>query len=372
MPLRILEFGDNYAAGYAGKLFARWGAEVIRVDAVDTEPAFPHRTEHTAVDLYLHAGKTRMAIDYGKPAGRQLLHRLAAKVDILITDLSAADLDLLDWTSLGGSDLKIRTAITPFGLQGPRRDWVATSNVLLAMGGQTFLMGDPGRAPLTMPGRYIFYQSGQYAYTASLATHRLQPTDTQTIDVSMYETALSLHQFTTVMWTFGGNIRSRHGNDFGVLHPITMYPCKDGWFAVNADILFWDAFTIMLGKPELADDPQFATVAARVENCKELDAIVMEQLGDKTRREVLDLGQEVCRMPTGILTTLDELLQDPHLEERDFWQTIAVDGRELKVPGSAFRYVGESPPAQPKPKAPVDAGVFIAPSLARAGESSHD
>lgn len=371
MALRILEIGDNCAAGYAGKLFARWGAEVIRVDAVDAVATYPQRAEHTAVDLYLHAGKTRMAIDYMKPAGRQLLHRLAAKVDILMTDLSAIDLELIDWTGLGGPDLKIRTAITPFGLQGPRRDWLASSNVLLAMGGLTFLMGDAGRAPLTMPGRYLFYQSGQYAYAASLATRRLRPTDAQTIDVSMYEVALSLHQFTTVMWTFGENIRSRHGNDFGVLHPITMYPCKDGWFAVNADVTFWDAFTIMLGKPELAEDPRFATVAARVEHCKELDAIIIEQFGNKTRREVLELGQQVCRMPTGILTTLTELLEDQHLNERKFWQTLDFDGRELKVPGSAFRYVGENPPLQSNPRTSVDATVF-ATALAGAGEPRHD
>ncbi len=354
MPLRILEVGDNHAAGYAGKLFARWGADVIRVDAADRQPAYPHRAEHTAVDLYLHAGKTRIAIDYHKPAGRQLLDRLAAKVDILITDLGATDLERLDWARLGGPDLKIRTAITPFGMDGPRRNWMATSNVLLAMGGLTFLMGDADRAPLTMPGRYIFYQSGQYAYAAALACHRLRPTDAQTIDVSMYEVALSLHQFTTVMWTFGDNIRSRHGNDFGVLHPITMYPCKDGWFAVNADPGFWSAFATMLGRPELAEDPRFADNPGRVKHRLELDALVDEQLGGRTRREILELGQRVARVPTGILTTPGELLEDPHLNERNFWQTLTVDGRVLKIPGSSFRYVGEQQPSQPNPNGQVE------------------
>lgn len=372
MPLRILEIGDDCtsgcAAGYAGKLFARWGAEVIRVDAAEPVPEYPQRTEHKAVDLYLHAGKTRIAIDFRQAEGRQLLNRLAAKVDILITDLGTADLELLDWDSLGGSDLKIRAAITPFGIQGPRQNWVATSNVLLAMGGLTFLMGDADRAPLTMPGRYIFYQAGQFAYTAALATYRLQPTDTQTIDVSMYEVALSLHQFTTVMWTFGENIRSRHGNDFGVIHPITMYPCKDGWFAVNVDWGFWDAFTIMLERPELVEDPRFADNPSRVENHLELDAIVLEQLGNKTRREVLELGQEVCRVPTGILATVAELLEDRHLNERKFWQTIMHDDRELKIPGSSFRYVGQNQPPQPNPNASVDA-TLLANTLSGTGES---
>ncbi|HJP49891.1 MAG TPA: CoA transferase [Pseudomonadales bacterium] len=360
VPLRVLELGEKCAAGYAGKLFARWGSEVIRVDRIDSETAYEYRSEHIAVDLYLHAGKTRLAIDYLKPPGRELLNSLAKKVDILITDLNTSELELIDWTNLGGSDLKVRTAITPFGIDGPRRDWRATSNVLLAMGGQTYLMGDADREPLTIPGRYIYYQSGQYAYTAALATYRLQPDNSQEIDVSMYEVALSLHQFTTVMWTFGGRIRSRHGNDFGVLHPITMYPCKDGWFAVNADATFWDAFTIMLDKPELMTDPRFANMPERVEHSKELDAIVIEQLGNKTRREILDLGQRVCRVPTGILMTIPELLEDQHLHERSFWQTITFNGQALKIPGSSFRYVGEDQPPQAAPSLQMDAA-----SLAR-------
>ncbi len=344
--LRVLEIGSNCAAGYAGKLFARWGAEVIRLEQADDGEAFPRRMEHRAVDAYLHAGKKHVAIDYMEPVGRALLDELAARVDILITDLSPAELEHLDWEHLGGPDLKVRAAVTPFGMDGPKRDWAAASNVLLAMGGQTFLMGDEGRAPLTMPGRYLYYQAGQFAYTAALASHRLDPKEAQTIDVSMYETAMSLHQFTTVMWTFGASTRGRHGNDFSALHPITMYPCKDGWWAVNADALFWDPFTIMLGMPELIVDPRFADIPSRLEHRKELDAIVIEQFSHLTRREILDLGQEKYRVPTGILTTIRELLDDRHLAERDFWQSISVDGRELKVPGSSFRYVGEAQPAQ--------------------------
>ncbi len=86
----------------------------------------------------------------------------------------------------------------------------------------------------------------------------------------------------------------------------------------------------------------------------------MEQLGNKTRREILQLGQEVCRVPTGILTTLGELLEDRHLNERKFWQTLMFNGRELKVPGSSFRYVGQAQPSQPNPGELVDATTLAA------------
>ena len=63
----------------------------------------------------------------------------------------------------------IKVAITPFGLTGPDRNRPATNATLLAMGGYTNLMGDPDRDPLTLPGHYVDFQSGSYAYTAASA-----------------------------------------------------------------------------------------------------------------------------------------------------------------------------------------------------------
>ena len=174
------------------------------------------------------------------------------------------------------------------------------------------------------------------------------------IDVSVLETALSLSQFTTVMWTYNGRIRERHGNDFGALHPITLYPCADGWFAVNVTPGFWPPFCAMLGMPELVDDPRFETPADRVANAKLIDAIVAERLGKRTRAEILELGQVEFRVPTGTLMSPGELLGDPHLVERGFFQTLVDGESRWQVPGSAFRYVGEEPPAQPATIARVD------------------
>ncbi len=351
MPTTVLELGGP-AAGYAGKLYRRWGADVYRVD----DPESPHTIgpERDAVDLYLHSGKQRLAVKLGSPGAAALIRRLAEKVDVILADLPPSTLDALDWESLGGTAC-VRTAITPFGMTGPRRSWHGTSNVLLAMGGETFIMGDPGREPLTIPGRYLYYQAGQYAYTASAACRRQTPDALRSVDVSVYETAQSLHQFTTVMWTHNEAIRSRHGNDFGVLHPITLYPCKDGWWATNADVIFWDPFTVMLGRPDLADDPRFNTVAGRVEHAEALDAIVMEELGDKTRAELMELGQLTCRVPTGVLNTLGELLDDPHLRERNFWQSLNHEGRSFKTAGSAFTFMGEGHPEEPSPLPAVTA-----------------
>src|SRR6202035_1389691 len=113
-----------------------------------------------AGDLFLNTGKTRVRGELGSAE----LSELAAGDDLVVTDASAADTrrhGLLDLPAA------VVVSITPFGLTGPYADWAATDATLLALGGHTFLSGDAGRAPLTMPGRYPSYQAGNFAFVAA-------------------------------------------------------------------------------------------------------------------------------------------------------------------------------------------------------------
>ncbi len=358
-PTRVVELGGDPAAAFCGKLFARWGAEVIRVeDALrppDDSPAA------VALDRYLNRGKRRVAIDWITASGRDLLDRLVARSDILITDLSPSALDDVQWESLGAANPSLsRCAITPFGLTGPYRDWQATPATLLALGGYTFIMGDPGRAPLTMPGRYAEYQAGTLAYTASLACRISADTASRTIDISMVETVATLSQFTIVMWTHGGAVRGRNGNRWANLHPITLYPCKDGHWYPNAVPAFWEAFTFLIDRHDLFEDERFATSDARIDNWAELDAIAVEAVKHKTMAELLDEGQETWRIPVGVVLHLQDALAEEHLATRDFWQD-SVGG--IKLPASPFRYVGEPLPQEPPHSVGGDDGAALLADL---------
>ncbi len=223
-------------------------------------------------------------------------------------------------------------------------------------------MGDPGRAPLTMPGNYPYYQAGTYAYLAALAAHLAVPQrGASTIEVSILECLASLHQFTDTMWLFGGTVRSRHGNRWENLCPTTLLPCSDGWYGVNILQNFWFPFAQMIGRSDIAAEGELSTNLGRMDHQDEVEAEITKVFWDKGRKQIFKEGQEVWRVPVGYAATMSDLLDDPHLLDRSFMRPVSIGGSQtLLSPGSPFRLVDEGIPDEPSldtpasPAAPLD------------------
>ncbi len=329
---RVLEIG-GFAAGYCGRQFVRQGADVVRVDGYETWPGW---SSAAASDAFLHAGKRRVA-----GLADDTLAELAWRADVVVCE--AATADALAELGFDAWAAPVKVAVTPFGLTGPKRNWQATPHTLLAMGGYTYLVGDEDRAPLSLPGHYVEYQSGALAHAAANACLLAERADS--VDISMLETVMSLSQFTTVRWHCAGEIRGRHGSDFWFVVPSELFRCADGWAYVNIVPSFWDAFTVFLDKPELLVDARFATNDLRMHNRDALHAITADVMAELTKAELMDRA-ETCRIPLGVVLTLDEVLDDPHLEARQSWETVEMtDGRIVKVPRQPSR-----PPESPAPE----------------------
>ena len=310
---RVLEVG-SYASGYCGRLFAQSGHDVVQVVSARKDPAW---VSQASMDAYLHGNKRRIATsDVG------LIAELASRCDVAILEAASADeIDasgFIDWSS------KVKVAITPFGRTGPKRNWCATSSTLLAMGGYTNLMGDPERAPLTLPGHFVDFQSGGFAYSAAMAARYAE--SSAAIDVAKLEVIMALSQFTTVMWTCARVVRSRHANDFWTVVPTNLFRCVDGWVYMNIVPHFWDPFTTFLDRPELLLDERFETNAGRMKHRDALHLIIADILGKWTRAEILRKAEE-CRIPLGVVLSFREVLEDEHLRERQLWQQVSGPSR---------------------------------------------
>jgi len=325
MSERILEIG-HFAAGFCGRLFVGAGHDVVRIEPAEQLPGW---VGTPASDLFLHAGKRRV-----ETRDAALIRDLAAAAQVVIVE--AASADALAASGFDDWPTTVKLALTPFGRTGPKRNWRATPHVLLAMGGYTQLIGDPDRAPLSLPGHYLEFQAGHYAYLAATAC-RLDGRSAS-IDISLLEVLMSLSQFTTMQWHCQGEIRGRHGNEYGAVCPTNLYRLADGWLYVNVLPHFWDAFTLFLDRPELAIDPRFTSNDLRIAHRGELNALVAAVLRGWSRAEAMQRA-EALRIPAGVLLTLDEVLDDPHLAARAFWQTlVGLDGTAVRAPGPPWRF----------------------------------
>ena len=314
----------GWAAAYCGRLFVQAGADVVRVDTDQMPAAW---ASDQAMDVFVHDGKRRVAV------ADVALHALAEAADVVVCEGANAQavtaLGVRQWSA------PVKVIVTPFGLTGPKCDWVATPNVLLAMGGYTHLLGDAGGPPLNLPGHYVEFQSGTLAYAlAQACRYTGQP---HVADISMLETVMSLSQFTTVLWHCRGEVRGRHGNDFWYVAPSEMFACKDGWVYVNIVPQFWDPFTIFLDRPELLLDDRFATNDSRMVHREALHAEIAAALAD-IPAVVVEARARQCRVPVGVVRNLDEILEDPQLIARNYWRHMAG----LAVPGSLYKRVPDN------------------------------
>ena len=340
--LVVLELAGSVAGGFAGKLFADYGATVLIVEPAGGSPqrAVGERWQGMGtLFAYLNTGKRSVALDVTTATGKGLLRRLVDRADVVIE--SASPDPLRPVTAEIEGERLVRLYISPFGLTGPYAGYRSTPFTDYAIAGQMFLNGEPDREPIQGACRQTEYQAGAYGFIGAMAAlwERERSGRGQTVDVSHMEGMASLHQWTTVRYTHGGFIQRRVGNRYDTTHPITIYPCKDGHVAVSAprdDQL--ERFLAGAGLSHLVEDPRFANGVARLQHAGEFDEQLLPWLMEHTVDEIVSLGQAL-RVPVGPVPGLLGLLEDPHLAARDFWCTLG-DDTAIRYPGPPFRMSG--------------------------------
>ena len=355
----VIETAQGVAGPFCGRMLAAFGADVIKVEPPEGDrtrraaPRLPDVSdpEASALYLYLNMGKRGVSLDLRSADGAAAFGRLLEGADVLIDDDRAVDSPLPDGV--------IRASLSPFGSTGPYAQWRSSPLVSLALGGFLYLSGDEDREPLMIPGYQSEYLAGLHAYSGVLLAlcDRDRTGAGRAVDVSEIETLAALHQFTTVMHTYGGLVRRRHGarweNQGGYgRYPITVLPCKDGYvsYAVSTEGQ-WELLFPMIGRPELLEEPRFATFVERRERADEIDAILIDWMKDKTRHEIFQLAAGSWSEPAAPLLELDEVLTDPQLAHRRFFVEIDhPDAGTLTYPTAPFKMSATPPTFRRAPK----------------------
>ena len=344
--LRVLDLADEKGA-LAGKLLAGLGAEVVLVEPPEGSrlrsiPPFWQGAPHGERSLFFWfyaAGKRSVRIDWRGPEGAVRLRRLAERADVLIETEPPGGLDV---EALRAANPRLVVAsITPFGRQGPYRDWKASDTVAQAMGGMMSVNGHAGGPPLRSLGLQAYHQAGILAAVGIFGALFARD-DTgrgQHVDVSLQSAVAGALEHVPGFWHQARIIHHRQGT----LHWTRYFRvgrCRDGW-VMHCTLGDWTSLVEWMkadGMGAGLDDPALDDIKTRQADAERLfDAL--DAWGARYTVAELVEGAQLRRIPYAAVRAPEALLRDPHLAERGFFVPIEHPdlGLTLPYPGAPFR-----------------------------------
>jgi formyl-CoA transferase len=344
LGLRVLELGSFIAGPFAGQLLGDYGADVIKVETPGQgDPMRSWGITHQDQSLWWPAiarNKRSVAIDMRQPAGRDLIRRVATRVDVVLENFRPGRLD--EW-GLGYEDLRssnpgvIVVHVSGFGQTGPRAAEAGFGSIGEAMGGIRSTTGDPDRPPARCGISLGDALAGLFAVVGTLAAlaERHATGRGQEVDVAIYEAVAALMESTLADFEVAGVTRRRTGGILPGVAPANAYPTSDGsdiLIAGNADSVFI-RLCVAMGQPELAHDPRFVDHAARGRNMEELDRLIA-QWTRAGEAEALLAQLSSHSVPAGRVYTPADVMVDPHYAARAMVVRAASRaGYEVPMPG---------------------------------------
>ena len=352
--VKVIELGQLIAGPFAGKFFAEFGAEVIKIEppAVRTpdgpkgggDPLRTWRKLHNGTSLWWHVqsrNKKSLTLDLRRPEGQEIARELCRDADVVIENFRPGTLEKwsIGWEQLSAINPRlVMLRLSGFGQTGPMRDLAGFGSVAEAMGGMRYVTGFPDRPPVRINlsiGDALAAMHGVIGVLMALR-HRDQVSGRgQVVDVALYEAVFNMMESTLPEFDATGEIRERTGSNLTGIVPSNTYHSKDGKHVVigaNGDSIFKRLMTLM-GREDLGNDPALANNAGRSLRAQELD----EAIGAWTRQHDADplvAMLNVAQVPNGKIYSIADIVNDPQYIARDMIRTVKLDdGMALKVPG---------------------------------------
>ncbi len=329
--IRVLDLTTFLLGPFGSQVLGDLGADVIKVEAPAGDPmrhVGPARHEHmSAVFLNLNRNKRSVVLDLKKPGAREALLRLAVTADVFFHNMRPQAVARL---GLAYADVaRVNPRIVYCGAHGYRRDGPygdkpAYDDIVQGASGMAALMGRVHGRPDYVPTAFIDKTVGATAAYALLAGlfHRERTGEGQEIEVPMFETIV---QFLMIEHLYGRTFEPAIGETgyprmLGPHHK--PYPTRDGYICM---LPYTDGhyrrFFDLAGRPELLDDPRFATLKSRNENVDALYQIIGELVPSRTTAEWLEVLDE-AQIPAMAVTDPEDLLDDPHLKATGFFEVV--------------------------------------------------
>jgi glutaryl-CoA transferase len=364
--LFVLDLSRVLAGPYATMLLADLGARVVKVEDprggdVSRRWAPPSLDGEATYFLSINRRKESVAADLATPEGRELVRRLAARADVLVENFLPGALEA--W-GLAIADLRranprlVVCSISGFGETGPRAGEPGFDLLAQGAAGLMAITGEADGPPLKVGVALSDVLTGWSAATAILAGLAARSRDGVGCHVrtDLFSTTLSSLINVGVAALATGEDAARHGNGHPSLEPYRAFEAQDGPFllAVGTDRQFGALAENVLGSPELATDPRFATNRARVEHRRELLPLLAVAFLELPRAEWIARCR-TASIPAGEIAGVLEALRSPQAEALGSVLVTERAGRRVATIAPPFRFQDlATPPASAPPRLDED------------------
>ena len=319
----VVDVSSSLAGPTATQLLAALGADVVKVEPLAGDHARawgpPFLRGEGAMFLASNAGKRSLAVDLGDDRGREIVLRLADRADVFLQSLRPG---AAGRHGLGAAELRARNprlvhcSIGAFGAGGPLSGRPGYDPLLQAASGIMSVTGEADGAPVRVGVSLVDLGTGVWAALGVLAAlyERERTGVGRTLELSLYETALSLLAYQLVGYLGAGFVPGREGSAFPQIAPYQIFPTRDGDLMIVAgnDKLF-AALCDVLGVSELTADPRFRTNPDRVANRAELVALLEEKTRKRESAELIE-ALVTAGVPASPVNDIGEAARHPQTE----------------------------------------------------------
>lgn len=331
--LRVLDLATLFAGPLAATMLGDFGAEVVKVEhPAKPDPSRGHGPSKDGIGLWwklLGRNKRTITLDLSRPGGRATLLRLAATADVIIENFRPGTLEKWDlgWAELSAANPRLVLArVTAFGQFGPYAHRPGFGTLAEAMSGFAAITGEPDSPPTLPPFGLADSIAGlATAYAVMAALRARDASDLgQVVDMAIIEPILTVLGPQPVWYDQLGYVQPRTGNRSANNAPRNTYRTADGsWVAVSTSAQsIAERLMRLVGRPELIEEPWFATGADRARHADVLDEAVGTWIARHRRAEVLD-AFEKAEAAVAPVQDVRDVMEDPQYAALDTITTVA-------------------------------------------------
>ncbi len=325
--LVVIDLTVARAGPTAVRQLADWGADVIRIEAPGSETLGRETADH----LNLHRNKRSLVLDLRSDRGREVLHRLVARSDVLVENMRPGVKARLgfDWDTLSALNRRlILGSISGFGQTGPYSGRGGVDQIAQGLGGLMSITGFPDSEPVRTGVAISDVTAGlQLAVGILVALHERERTGRgRWVRTSLLESMIGMLDFQAARWTVDGEVPGREGNNHPTMRPMGTYATSDGFVNVAAPWgRLWRSFCEVIERPDLPRDERFVDPRSRRANSAELDRIISEVLALASTAEWVERFSD-AGVPAGPVNDIAQTFSDPQV--RHLGMAVPVDHPE--------------------------------------------